>query len=188
MKMNNEHIEQRVKSKEQRARSEEQSQLSYSVASTGGVVFNRVEKNRSPKEKERFSAIEPKAYRSRLTAQNSVDFIAIDFSQRIGEQHIKSGIHPHSMWLKPLKFMKSANRQLKQTAIKLTAIRQMAIEQTAINSVISTIPILSGEEKSVAYEMRFPARMNWSGGLSSFGMTAHSFSSKLITQSSQLAA
>ena len=30
------------------------------------------------------------------------------------------GLQPHSMWLKPLAFMKSANRQLKQTAIQST--------------------------------------------------------------------
>ena len=34
---------------------------------------------------------------------------------------LTTGLQPHSMWLKPVTFMKSANRQLKQTAIKQTA-------------------------------------------------------------------
>jgi len=34
---------------------------------------------------------------------------------------LTTGLQPHSMWLKPVTLMKSANRQLKQTAIKQTA-------------------------------------------------------------------
>ncbi len=34
---------------------------------------------------------------------------------------LTTGLQPHSMWLKPVTFMKSSNRQLKQTAIKQTA-------------------------------------------------------------------
>ena len=93
----------------------------------------------------------------------AVDFIAVDFSQRIREHHIKIGLQPHSMWLKPLTYLKPAARQLKQTAIKQTAIKQTAIKLTTVNPVIST----TKEEKSVTTELnsnRFPARMNWSGG------------------------
>jgi hypothetical protein len=32
---------------------------------------------------------------------------------------LSNGLQPHSMWLKPLTLMKSANRQLKQTAIQI---------------------------------------------------------------------
>ena len=32
---------------------------------------------------------------------------------------LTSGLQPHSMWLKPVTLMKSANRQLKQTAIEI---------------------------------------------------------------------
>jgi len=45
---------------------------------------------------------------------------------------LTTGLQPHSMWLKPVTFMKSANRQLKQTAIKQTACPDFsgAIKQT----------------------------------------------------------
>jgi hypothetical protein len=32
---------------------------------------------------------------------------------------LSTGLQPHSMWLKPVTFMKSANRQLKQTVIQI---------------------------------------------------------------------
>jgi len=32
---------------------------------------------------------------------------------------LTTGLQPHSMWLKPVTFMKSSNRQLKQTAIEI---------------------------------------------------------------------
>ena len=59
---------------------------------------------------------------------------------------LTTGLQPHSMWLKPVTFMKSANRQLKQTAIKQTACPDFsgAIKQTAIKQ--TACPDFSGQQ------------------------------------------
>ena len=63
---------------------------------------------------------------------------------------LTTGLQPHSMWLKPVTFMKSANRQLKQTAIKQTACPDFsgAIKQTAIKQ--TACPDFSGAIKQTA--------------------------------------
>lgn len=46
---------------------------------------------------------------------------------------LTTGHQPHSMWLKPLTFLKSANRQLKQTAINKFTPRLTIVNLTNSN-------------------------------------------------------
>lgn len=63
---------------------------------------------------------------------------------------LTTGLHSHWMWLMPFPKMKSANRQLKQTAIKQTAcpdyseaIKQTITKQTTINDFTTGLNMLN---------------------------------------------
>jgi len=60
---------------------------------------------------------------------------------------LTTGLQPHSMWLKPVTFMKSANRQLKQTAIKQTACPDFSGQQSREGRKCGSMRMKEKEQK-----------------------------------------
>jgi len=54
-----------------------------------------------------------------VNENRSLDLLPLTLVNGKEAAPLTTGLQPHSMWLKPVTFMKFANRQLKQTAIEI---------------------------------------------------------------------